>query len=55
MKITDLNDFDLEIAIIQADDYRHFRHFDPAHQAMDEHLQAYWEDVYQKLLALNPG
>ena len=60
MKITDLSGFDLEIDILQlatmqADDYRHFRHPDLAHQAMDEHLEAYWEDVYQKLLALNTG
>lgn len=50
MKITDLNGFDLEIdnlqlAIMQADDNKHFRHLDPAYQQTDERLQAYWEDV----------
>jgi hypothetical protein len=58
LKIRDLNGFNIEIdnfqlAIMQADDYRHFRHLDPAYQAMDNRLQAYWDDVYQKLLALN--
>lgn len=58
MKIIDLNGFDLEIdnlqlAIMQADDNRHFRHLDPLYRQTDERLQAYWEDVYQKLLALN--
>ncbi|MBS7565504.1 hypothetical protein KHS38_13915 [Mucilaginibacter sp. Bleaf8] len=57
MEITDLkgqriNVPDLELAILQADDYRHYRHADPAYAASDQKLQAYWEDMYQKLLAL---
>jgi hypothetical protein len=57
IKITDLNGFDLEIddlqlAIMQADDYRHYRHLDPAFQNADERLHKYWEDIYQKLIQL---
>ena len=59
MKITDLNGFDLEIenlqlAILKADEYRHYAHFNPEHRLADEKLQAYWEDVYQKLIQLQP-
>ena len=43
---------DLDLAIMQADDFRHCRHSDPKFKTLDEHLQAYWEDVYQKLLRL---
>lgn len=42
----------LDLAILQADDYRHYRHTDPSFKSLDEGLQAYWEDVYQKLLGL---
>lgn len=57
MKITDLNGFVLEIenlqlAIMQADDYRHYEHTDPTNKAEDEKRKAYWEDVYQKLIQL---
>ncbi|MCS3732350.1 hypothetical protein [Mucilaginibacter dorajii] len=57
MKIIDLDGkemtvTDLELAIMQADDYRHYRHTDPSFKLLDEGLQAYWEDVYQKLLML---
>lgn len=57
MKITDLNGVELEIdnlplAITQADDYRHYAHLDPGHQEADARRQAYWEDIYQKLLKL---
>lgn len=59
MKITDINGFDIEIddlqlAIMQADDYRHMKHFDPALQAADAKRQTYWEDIYQKLIQLQP-
>jgi hypothetical protein len=41
---------DLPLAILQADDYRHYRVSNPsAHQS---YLYEYWEDVYQKLLLL---
>ncbi|MDB5131993.1 MAG: hypothetical protein JWR02_1742 [Mucilaginibacter sp.] len=58
MKITDINGFNLEIenlqlAIMQADDYRHYAHLNPKHLSVDERLQTYWEDVYQKLLLLD--
>jgi hypothetical protein len=57
MKITDLNGFDLEIvdlqlAIMQADDYRHYKRLNPQNQQADEKRKAYWEDVYQKLLTI---
>ncbi|QEC74722.1 hypothetical protein [Mucilaginibacter ginsenosidivorax] len=57
MKIIDLGGkemtvTDLELAIMQADDYRHYRHTDPSFKLLDDGLQAYWEDVYQKLLRL---
>ena len=57
LKITDLNGFELEIdnlqlAIMQADDYRHYRHLDPQYRQADEQRQAYWNDAYQKLIQL---
>jgi hypothetical protein len=42
----------LDLAILQADDYRHYRHVDSSFKLLDEGLQAYWDDVYQKLLRL---
>ena len=55
MKIIDLNGktievSNLELAIMQADDYRHYRFTDPA--VLHHPLYEYWEDVYQKLIAL---
>jgi len=55
IKITDLNGFELEIgnlqlAIMQADDNRHYKHLDPQYQQADEQRQAYWQDIYQKLI-----
>ncbi|MBB6107743.1 hypothetical protein SAMN05421821_101341 [Mucilaginibacter lappiensis] len=60
MKIIDLNGkeitvTDLELAILQADDYRHYQHVDPSFSVLDEGLKAYWEDVYQKLIRLRDG
>ena len=57
MKIIDLDGKvitveNLELALMQADDYRYYRHSDPAFAAFDEKQQAYWNDVYNKLLAL---
>ena len=57
LKITDLNGFELEIdnlqlAIMQVDDYRHYRHLDPQYSTTDVKLQNYWNDVYEKLLTL---
>ncbi|MCR8557370.1 hypothetical protein KXD93_06940 [Mucilaginibacter sp. BJC16-A38] len=56
MNITDLNGkeiivTDLPIAIMQADDYRHYRVSHPAEH--DLYLYKYWKDVYQKLLLLD--
>lgn len=39
----------LDLALMQADDYRHYQHTDKAFATLDEKLQAYWQDVYQKL------
>jgi len=55
--IIDLNGFELQIdnlqlATMQADDYRHYEHFNPQNQQADEVRKAYWEDIYQKLLTL---
>jgi hypothetical protein len=57
MNITDINGIDLEIenlqlAIMQADDYRHYEHLNPKNRQADDERKAYWEDVYQKLLTL---
>jgi len=56
MKITDLDGKDIEVtdlalAILQADDYRHYRATKPTPH--DFHLYDYWEDFYQKLLLLD--
>jgi len=57
MTIIDLNGFELEIedlalAIMQADDYRHFEHINPDLAELTMKRKAYWEDIYQKLLKL---
>ena len=57
MKIIDLDGkeisvTDWDLAIMQADDYRHYRYTDPAFKDFDELQHTYWEDVYQKLLGL---
>ncbi|HVX00155.1 MAG TPA: hypothetical protein VHA52_06960 [Candidatus Babeliaceae bacterium] len=43
---------DLDLAIMQADDYRHYRHTSIQYAGVDERQRRYWEDVYQKLLQL---
>lgn len=43
----------LQLALLQADDYRHYRHADPGFAEFDAKQQAYWEDIYQKLLSLS--
>jgi hypothetical protein len=55
MKITDLDGKiitieNLQLALLQADDYRHYRVASPLPNQL--HLYAYWEDLYQKLVAL---
>lgn len=54
MFITDLNGLqitvtDLPAAIKQADNFRHFKHEDREMQKMDADLNAYWQDVFNKL------
>ena len=56
MKIIDLDGreievTDLDLAIMQADDYRYYRVNEPTE--MHRHLYDYWEDFYQKLLLLD--
>ncbi|AYL94387.1 hypothetical protein [Mucilaginibacter celer] len=55
MKIIDLDGrevkvTDLPLAILQADDYRHYRVNDPTEHQL--YLYKYWEDFYQKLVLL---
>lgn len=57
MKITDLDGklmqvIDLDLALLQADDFRHYKHTDKKFAQLDRELNAYWKDVYQKLLKL---
>ena len=57
MEITDLKGkiiqvTNLDLAILQADDYRHYRHADLTYAKQDEALQVYWQDVYEKLIAM---
>jgi hypothetical protein len=56
MKIIDLEVRGMEVtnlamAILQADDYRHYRVKEPSEYHL--YLYDYWEDVYQKLLLLD--
>lgn len=55
MKITDSNvkviEVDnLDLALMQADDYRHYRVAFPTDADLKRY--AYWEDLYQKLLQI---
>jgi len=57
MHIVDLNGkkvkvTNLQLAILQADDYRHYSLAGSAHQEYNRRQQAYWEDFYVKLLLL---
>jgi hypothetical protein len=57
MKIIDLDGkeiavTDLPLAILQADDFRHYRHISPEYAEFDKKQRRYWEDVYRKLLHL---
>jgi len=42
---------DLALALMQADDYRHYRVNKPSPYQL--HLYDYWEDLYQKLLVMD--
>jgi hypothetical protein len=55
MNITDINGkvieiSDLDLAIIQADDFRHYSTIQPGQVEFVLKQQAYWEDIYQKLI-----
>jgi hypothetical protein len=57
MKIVDLygKDIyvaDLRLALLQADDFRHYSTNDPGQLEFVQKQQAYWQDIYDKLLAL---
>ncbi|XHR94265.1 hypothetical protein ACFJIV_28925 [Mucilaginibacter sp. UC70_90] len=57
MKIIDMNGkpitiTDLEKAIEMAVAYKDYHHADGSYQEMDKRLEAYWTDVYNKLLQL---
>lgn len=43
---------DLRLAIMQADDFRHYSTTQPEMLLFCLKQQAYWEDFYQKLLVL---
>jgi hypothetical protein len=43
---------DLSQAILQADDFRYYRHISPEYAEFDEKQRQYCEDIYQKLLRL---
>jgi len=43
---------DLDKAIAQADDFRTMRHIKPICTELDDNLNNYWDDVYNKLLKL---
>jgi hypothetical protein len=57
MKIIDYNGKvieveNLDLALLQADDYRHYRHATAGYEQADLRLQSYWQDVHDKLLKL---
>ncbi|WP_345953008.1 hypothetical protein [Mucilaginibacter sp. PAMB04168] len=43
---------DLNLALMQADDHRNYRLRGKRYLALQERQNAYWEDLYQKLLKL---
>lgn len=47
VEVTDLN-----LALMQADDYRHYRLSGERNMALQVKQQTYWDDLYQKLLKL---
>ena len=57
LKITDLHGFEseidnLQLAVMQADDYRHYESLDPKYKDADAERKAYWQDIYRKLIKL---
>ena len=43
---------DLDQALAEADEYRHYRHTSKKYKAFDDSRQAYWQDLYEKLKEL---
>lgn len=59
MEIRDINGktitvTDLKKAMEQANLYRKYKHQTPGFEKLDKVLTKYWNDIYQKLLALKP-
>jgi len=57
MKIIDIEGNEIEVtdldkAIRQADEYRHFRHDDRKSNTMDDYLTNHWQYIYEQLLIL---
>ncbi len=57
MKIIDLNGCPIEItdlneAIIMAEDRKDYRHVNKGYENFDKERNAYWTDVYEKLVKI---
>jgi hypothetical protein len=50
IEITDLN-----LALMQADDFRHYSTIDPGQAEFCRKQQVYWEDIYQKIARFAEG
>jgi hypothetical protein len=60
MKITDINDAeitvtDLNSALMQAREFVNLQHTDEEFKKLDEQQKAYWQDIVNKLEALQNG
>ncbi|MDL2141720.1 hypothetical protein QQY79_04245 [Flavobacterium tructae] len=60
MKITDLNDFPIEVtdfkeAIKMARQYKEYGHEDKSFSELDKRQKAYWKDMYEKLITIKKG
>lgn len=58
IQIEDINGENIDIinlseAIKQADYFRNFSHSDKLFEKFDKKRQAYWQDVYEKLVAIS--
>lgn len=40
-------------ALEQADSFRNYSHVDKAFEKFDQERQAYWQDLYEKLVKIN--
>lgn len=43
---------DLDKALAEVDEYRHYRHTSKKYKEFDDSRQAYWQDLYEKLKEL---